>query len=225
MKNTYSIILILTTIICNGQTLKGYYSGINKQDIGQEYPVEILVNNLEKEEVSGAINYNTLKCGGSLVYIGSTFDKRYFFKEIITQNESDCVTNGIVVLQPLNENQLVFYWYYEDGRLGSATVLNKDSNIESKNISNCNSLIKLYKSNSNLFEIVTEINNVLKISFILDSGASEISLTPDFALTLIRTGTISAEDWLEGANYKFADGSVAKSKRFRIKTLKIGDNI
>jgi predicted aspartyl protease len=56
----------------------------------------------------------------------------------------------------------------------------------------------------------------------LDSGASEVSITPDVALTLMRTGTIKQEDWLEGRTYKFADGSTAKSDRFMLRNLQIG---
>ena len=223
MKIISAIILITTTFSCYGQTIKGYYSGINKQEIGQEYPVEILIDNLIEGKIAGAINYNTLKCNGSLIFIGNTFDKRYFFQEAITENLTNCVYNGTVVLQILNDNQVVFYWYYQDGRLGSATVLNKDINVAKQSSINCKDPIKLYKSNGNIYEIVTEINKVLKISFIFDSGASEVSITPDVALTLIRTGTIDSNDWLEGATYKFADGSVAKSTRFRIKSLRIGN--
>lgn len=219
MRTLYLAIIFLTTLCGYGQELEGYYSGINKQSIGQEYPVEISFKSVSQDKVSASINYPTLGCGGILSFVGNTYDKRFFFKEVLTKNYNGCVENGTVVIQVLNEKQLVFYWYYQNGMLGSATVLNKS--LASNN--SCDNPIKLYKSNSNLFEIPTEINNVLKISFIIDSGASEISITPDVALTLIRTGTIKENDWLEGAIYKFADGSTAKSERFNIKSLKIGD--
>lgn len=220
MRILYLFIIIVITSVGYGQEFEGYYSGINKQSIGQEYPIEVMVKSTSQDKFLLSINYPTLGCGGELRFVGNTYDKRFFFKEVLTTNYSGCVKNGTVVIQILNEKQLIFYWYYENGILGSATVLNKGLN----NISSCNAPIKLYKSSSNLFEVLTEINNVLKISFIIDSGASEISITPDVALTLIRTGTINESDWLEGASYKFADGSVAKSKRFNIRTLRIGDN-
>jgi predicted aspartyl protease len=220
MRILYLTIIFIITSVGYSQELEGYYSGINKQSIGQEYPLEISIKFLSQGKVSASINYPTLGCGGELSLIGNTYDKRFFFKEVLTKNYSGCVENGTVVIQVLNDKQLIFYWYYENGMLGSATVLNKGLN----KISSCNNPIKLYKSSSNLFEMPTEINDVLKISFIIDSGASEISITPDVALTLIRTGTIRESDWLEGATYKFADGSVAKSKRFNIRSLKIGDN-
>lgn len=86
-----------------------------------------------------------------------------------------------------------------------------------------NASVKMIKSNSGTFEIPALINNVLKIYLILDTGASDVSISPDVALTLIRAKAINEEDWLEGGYYKFADGSVAKSQRFIIRYLKIGD--
>jgi clan AA aspartic protease (TIGR02281 family) len=79
------------------------------------------------------------------------------------------------------------------------------------------------KKKDGVFMVPVELNGVLKIDFILDTGASDVSISPDIALTLIKAGTIKENDWLKGAYYKFADGSVAKSKRFKLKTLKIGE--
>jgi clan AA aspartic protease (TIGR02281 family) len=84
--------------------------------------------------------------------------------------------------------------------------------------------IRLIKSGG-VYEIPVVLNGVLTIQFIVDSGASDVSITHDVALTLLRTGTIAESDWLPGAVYQFADGSKAKSKRFRLKSVKIGDNV
>jgi len=83
--------------------------------------------------------------------------------------------------------------------------------------------IKLIKTESGLLEVPVLLNDVLKINFIFDSGASEVSLSPDVALTLIRTGTVTDNDFLPDQTYMFADGSSAKSKRFLIKKLIIGN--
>ena len=84
------------------------------------------------------------------------------------------------------------------------------SNAGFKNTSKLNT-IKL-KSNYGVFSVPVELNGVLKIDFIFDSGASDISISPDIALTLLKAGTIKKEDWLPGAYYSFADGSTAKSQ-------------
>lgn len=74
-----------------------------------------------------------------------------------------------------------------------------------------------------VYQIPVKLNNVLDIDFIFDSGASGVSITPEIALTLIKAGTIKKSDWLEGAYYQFADGSFAKSKRFILKSVKVGN--
>jgi predicted aspartyl protease len=74
-----------------------------------------------------------------------------------------------------------------------------------------------------VYEVPVLVNGVLKINFIIDSGASDVAISPDVALTLVRTGTITDVDWLPGANYRFADGSIAKSERFKLRTLRIGN--
>ena len=87
------------------------------------------------------------------------------------------------------------------------------------------SIIKMTKSQSGVFEVPVELNKVLKISFIFDSGASDISISPDVALTLIRTGTITETDFIGSQVYSFADGSKATSEVFILKEIKIGDHI
>jgi aspartyl protease family protein len=74
-----------------------------------------------------------------------------------------------------------------------------------------------------VYEVPVTLNGVLRINFIVDSGAAEVSITPDVALTLIRTKTVTGGDFLPGRTFQFADGSSAKSSRFIIRSLKIGD--
>ena len=74
-----------------------------------------------------------------------------------------------------------------------------------------------------VYEVPVLINDVLKISVILDSGAADVSIAPDVALTLIRTGTVEKSDWLPGQIYTFGDGSKAESARFNLKSISIGN--
>lgn len=73
-----------------------------------------------------------------------------------------------------------------------------------------------------VYEIPITINASLKINFIFDAGASDVSISADVALTLIRTGTVTDKDFIGTKTYKFADGSTAKSKVFLLKELQIG---
>lgn len=83
--------------------------------------------------------------------------------------------------------------------------------------------VKLIRVNAGVYEIPVELNGVLKINFIFDSGASDVSISPDVAITLIRTGTIKDEDFIGTQTYYFADGSSATSSVFVLKQIKIGN--
>mgnify|MGYP000854849074 CR=1 FL=1 len=95
---------------------------------------------------------------------------------------------------------------------------------ENKRFTTSKTEVKL-KKEGGVYEVPVELNGVLKIDFIFDSGASDVSISPDVALTLIKTGTIKESDWLPGAFYSFADGTTAKSMRFTLKSVKIGEKV
>jgi aspartyl protease family protein len=103
-----------------------------------------------------------------------------------------------------------------------ANPIKKDTvNFNSITITNSNSIPM--KKIGGVYEIPVLINGVLKLNFIFDAGASDVSISPDVALTLMRTGTITDKDFLGTETYKFADGSTAKSKVFLIKEIQLGN--
>ncbi len=104
----------------------------------------------------------------------------------------------------------------------SNNKINDELKSVSKSVGN-NQYINLIKDPSGVFTIPVIVNNVLKINFILDSGASSVVLTPDVAITLLRTGTLAESDFIGNSKYRLADGSFLNSKDFIIRNLKIGD--
>lgn len=74
-----------------------------------------------------------------------------------------------------------------------------------------------------VYEIPVTINGVLKLNFIFDAGASDVSISSDVALTLIKTGTIKDEDFIGIESYKLADGSTVKSKVFVLREIQLGN--
>ena len=76
-----------------------------------------------------------------------------------------------------------------------------------------------------VYALPVEINSVLTLHFILDSGATEVNIPADVALTLLRTGTIKDTDFLPGATYVLADGSKLNSPRLILRSLKIGHQL
>jgi clan AA aspartic protease (TIGR02281 family) len=67
------------------------------------------------------------------------------------------------------------------------------------------------------------INNTLKLNFIVDSGASDVSIPSDVFARLVRANTVTQADITGIRNYKNADGQVFQSKTFVIRSLKIGN--
>jgi hypothetical protein len=73
-----------------------------------------------------------------------------------------------------------------------------------------------------VYKLPVRINGVINLKFILDSGASEVAIPADVAMTLIRTGTITEDDFLPGKSYRMADGSQLKSARLILREMEFG---
>lgn len=85
-------------------------------------------------------------------------------------------------------------------------------------------IIKLKKMSEGVYEISVTLNSVLKINLIFDSGATDISISPDVASTLIKTGTVKETDFIGNQTYQFADGTKATSPVFIIRKIQIGSH-
>jgi predicted aspartyl protease len=81
------------------------------------------------------------------------------------------------------------------------------------------------RSEGGTLTVSVSINNKLTLDFVIDSGAADVSIPADVALTLIRTGTLSSVDFLGKQTYRLADGSTVPSQTFRIKSLRVGDRV
>ena len=86
-------------------------------------------------------------------------------------------------------------------------------------------IVPMLKTQSGIYEIPIILNNTVRISFIFDSGASDVTLSPDVAMVLFRSGTIDKSDYIDTQTYVFADGSTAECSRFNIKEINIGGMI
>jgi clan AA aspartic protease (TIGR02281 family) len=75
------------------------------------------------------------------------------------------------------------------------------------------------------FVVPVLINGVLRLNFIVDSGAADVSIPADAAATLQRLGTLSGNDRLGTRTYVLADGSKVPSEIYKIASLKVGDRV
>ncbi len=76
-----------------------------------------------------------------------------------------------------------------------------------------------------VFKVPVVINGSLLLKFMVDSGAADVSIPADVVMTLMRTGTLQASDFLGSKTYVLADGSNVPSQTFIIRALKVGDRV
>ena len=72
------------------------------------------------------------------------------------------------------------------------------------------------------FVVPVAINGAITLNFIIDSGASDVTVPSDVVGTLMRTGTIERSDFIGTQTYVLADGSQTPSNTFFIRSLKVG---
>jgi hypothetical protein len=75
----------------------------------------------------------------------------------------------------------------------------------------------------NSYIVPVLINGRIWLDFILDTGASDVTIPDDVATTLMRAGTITKEDIGREQNYRTANGGTVKGTQFRIHSLQVGE--
>lgn len=84
--------------------------------------------------------------------------------------------------------------------------------------------VELIKNNLT-HEVSVLINNKVELDFIIDSGASLVSVPLEVFLTLVRTKTVSESDILPSAFFRLANGQEIEQERFIIRELKVGNHV
>jgi uncharacterized protein/predicted aspartyl protease len=75
------------------------------------------------------------------------------------------------------------------------------------------------------YMVPVRINGAITLPFTVDSGASDVQIPADVALTLARAGTIAPSDFIGGRTYTLANGETIKSTRFILREMQVGDQI
>jgi hypothetical protein len=76
-----------------------------------------------------------------------------------------------------------------------------------------------------VFAVPVIINGAIIIPFVLDSGAADVQLPAEVVLTLIRTGTLSEQDFIGASSYVLANGTTLRSPRFGIREMRVGGHV
>lgn len=67
------------------------------------------------------------------------------------------------------------------------------------------------------------INNTVRVEFVLDSGASDVSISLDYASVLVKSGTLTEYDYIGQEKYQLADGSVINAHKVVLREISIGN--
>jgi predicted aspartyl protease len=94
----------------------------------------------------------------------------------------------------------------------------------SSSLSGGSTLVPLLKEGG-IYLVPALINNAITLNFVVDSGAADVSIPADVVLTLVRTGTLQATDFIGAKTYQLPDGSSLPSTTFRIQSLTVGGEI
>jgi uncharacterized protein (DUF2147 family)/predicted aspartyl protease len=167
-----------------------------------------------------------MKPNGADAWAGTAFNpadgKQYIGKMALSGDHlttSGCVFGGLICK--------FFGWSRARGIQGSSVGKEDKADISTalparQMGGKRNSAIPLDKEGDS-FLVPVAINGELTLKFTIDSGASDVSIPADVVLTLLRTGTLTHDDFLGTKTYRLADGSTIPSQTFQIRSLKVGD--
>jgi clan AA aspartic protease (TIGR02281 family) len=79
------------------------------------------------------------------------------------------------------------------------------------------------KTNGNTLLVPVELNGTMTLDFVIDSGASDVSIPADVFSTLKRTSSVKLSDLTGQQTYVLADGSKVQSVTFIIRSLRVGN--
>jgi clan AA aspartic protease (TIGR02281 family) len=84
--------------------------------------------------------------------------------------------------------------------------------------------VQLRVEGRNLY-VPVRINDTITIPFILDTGANELAVPLDVAMTLARAGALEENAILESRQYTFANGATQTLPRIVIRSVGVGNQV
>jgi predicted aspartyl protease len=81
--------------------------------------------------------------------------------------------------------------------------------------------VALEASHGTLY-VPVRVNDAIDLKFVVDSGASDVSIPDDVFRTLVRQGSIRRSDYLGARIFVLADGAHVPSQTFVLRSLKVG---
>jgi predicted aspartyl protease len=75
------------------------------------------------------------------------------------------------------------------------------------------------------YRVPVRINDTITLPFLLDTGASDLVIPADVALTLIRAGALASGDFIGRSRYLLANGSEDVSDLVVLREVKVGEHV
>jgi hypothetical protein len=73
------------------------------------------------------------------------------------------------------------------------------------------------------YRVPVRINDTITLPFLLDTGASDLAIPADVALTLVRAGALASGDFIGKDRYTLANGSEEVREQVVIREVQVGD--
>lgn len=178
--------------------------------------------NVEKSKVETALfNYGNLK----YIFYTTEVDLGIISKNDLTNGKILKSFNAIVMKDGnvlnlacgalINDNRFNTYQYYSKLFYGMITSL-RFKQIE-KN--------RIYLTEENNMKYITVTIDNLDYKFLLDTGASGILINKTILSNLIKSGTISQNNFIKNSEAEVADGRIVTTEEWLIPELKVGSQI
>ena len=76
-----------------------------------------------------------------------------------------------------------------------------------------------------VYMVSVRINEAVSIPFVLDSGASEVAIPADVFMTLLRSRSVTENDFIGEGIFVTADGTKHKSQQFILREVQVGTHV
>jgi clan AA aspartic protease (TIGR02281 family) len=135
-------------------------------------------------------------------------DNQGFYKNCLHQYGLETEYSGVVIKGGGGDNS----------RVGSAEQRGDDAQKNNTSISNIT-------KKGNTYYVSVRINDTITLPFVLDTGASDLVIPVDVALTLMRAGALKRSDFIGQTSYRMANGSEEVGDVVVLRDVRVGDHM
>ena len=168
-----------------------------------------------------------ITCTGTIAEISGEHALKYTLKEkqIIQLLKTCSVGKPCRIVGYMNGlSHDIYFWVKIEAMVASDRVMPPPRTSSNTGLQSSEGSISVQmKKEGGTYVVPVLINNAITLDFVLDSGASDVSVPADVFRTLVRTGSIKDLDITGKQTYVLADGSKLQSPTFIIRSLKVGD--